>query len=88
MTVKIQWPPRDFTQLVSIVEIIVNEGEQASVSVLQERLGISKSTTHRYLRILREVFGVKIYYVRKNRSGFYVVEDFGAFNPEWFKSHS
>ena len=85
MSVKIPWPPKDYTQLVDLVRIIVKEGEKASMPVFQEQLGISKSTINRYLRVLREVFGVKIYFVRKNRTGYYVVEDYGAFNPEWFE---
>ena len=85
MSVKILWPPKDYTQLVALVRIIVKGGEKASMPVFQEQLGISKSTINRYLRVLREVFGVKIYFVRKNRTGYYVVEDYGAFNPEWFE---
>lgn len=85
MTVKIPWPPKDYTQLVALIKIIVKEGEQASMVGFQEHLGVSKSTINRYLRVLREVFGVKIYFVRKNRTGYYVVEDYGAFNPKWFE---
>lgn len=85
MSVKIPWPPKDYTQLVALISIIVKEGDNASMPMFQERLDISKSTINRYLRVLREVFGVKIYFVRKNRNGYYVVEDYGAFNPKWFE---
>ena len=85
MTVKIPWPPKDYTQLVALIKIIVKEGEQASMAGFQKHLGVSKSTINRYLRVLREVFGVKIYFVRKNRTGYYVVEDYGAFNRKWFE---
>ena len=48
MSVKIPWPPKDYTQLVALVRIIVKEGEKASMPVFQEQLGISKSTINRY----------------------------------------
>lgn len=79
------WPPKDYMQIMEIVTIFVKEREAASISLFKERLGMSKSTVNRYLRILRDVFGMKIYFVRRGNGGNYVIEDFGCFDERWFE---
>lgn len=85
MTQKIKWPPKDFEMVIALLTIFVKEKDKASMSLFKERLGMSKSTVNRYLRIMREVFGMKIYFLRQGRTGKYIVEDFGCFDQKWFK---
>lgn len=85
MSQKISWPPKDFERLMALVTLFIKEPNKASMSLFKERLGITKSTVNRYLRIMREVFGMKIYFLRQGKTGKYVVEDYGCFDPKWFK---
>ena len=51
-----------------------------------DQFGLSKSTANRYWKILREVFGMEIYFIRNKlgHGGVYVVEDYGCFKTDWF----
>lgn len=85
MTKPMKWPPKDYMIILSLVNLFLTE-KKLTLHLIMTRFGLSKSTANRYLKILREVFGMRIYFVRNKsgHGGVYIAEGYGCFKTEWF----
>ena len=84
------WPPKGIVRALQVLHLLDEKKGMGTHADIQEEVGCAYTTVHRYLRVLREVFSVKIEagqeaFSRFERPSYYRIKDWGIIKEKTFR---
>lgn len=86
------WAPKTIVRALEVLYVIDTNDKQATAPLIQDKIGCSYGTMSRYLRVLKELFNVKLSVRQvtisfRKRPNYYAIDDWGMINPKNFREH-
>ena len=86
------WPPKGIVRALQVLYLLDQKKGMGTHSDIQQEVGCAYTTVHRYLRVLREVFSVKIearqeVFSRFKRPSYYLIKDWGIIKERSFREN-